>query len=45
MNQNLLELCNVSVEYAVQNGFLSAVDSVSFSIREGEIFAVVGESG
>jgi oligopeptide/dipeptide ABC transporter ATP-binding protein len=41
----LLKLDNLSVEYRVRGGYLSAVKNVSLSIGSGEIFAVVGESG
>lgn len=45
MNTELLKLKNLSVDYKVKGGYLSAVKDVSFSINKGEIFAVVGESG
>ena len=41
----LLKLDRLSVEYRVRGGYLYAVKDVSLSIGEGEIFAVVGESG
>lgn len=41
----LLKLDRLSVEYRVRGGYLSAVKDVSLSIGEGEIFALVGESG
>jgi oligopeptide/dipeptide ABC transporter ATP-binding protein len=41
----LLKLDRLSVEYKVRGGYLSAVKDISLSVREGEIFAVVGESG
>ncbi len=42
---NLLEVKNLSVEYKMKEGYLSAVNNVSFNIQEGEVFALVGESG
>ncbi|HPX70905.1 MAG TPA: ABC transporter ATP-binding protein [Bacillota bacterium] len=41
----ILKVRDLSVDYKVQNGYLSAVNDVSFSIDEGQIFALVGESG
>lgn len=46
----MLELNSVSKRFAVRSGLLSrdeltAVDSVSFTIREGETLGLVGESG
>ena len=43
--ENLLRIRNLSVDYKVKEGYLSAVHGVSFDIRKGEIFAIVGESG
>lgn len=45
MNDELLRLENVSINYKVRGGYLSAVKDVSFHVNCGEIFAVVGESG
>ncbi len=48
----LLEVIDLTVDYRLSGGFLGvgaksfrAVDGVSFSIAEGEIFGLVGESG
>lgn len=41
----LLEIKDLSVDYKVKGGYLSAVNEVSFTIGKGEIFAIVGESG
>lgn len=41
----LLEVKNLSVEYRIGEKRLSAVDDVSFSIEEGQVFVLVGESG
>lgn len=43
--EKLLQIRNLSVDYKVKNGYLSAVHNVSFDICRGEIFAIVGESG
>ena len=41
----LLELRHVRIELPTRRGTLVAVDDVSFSIGEGEVLGVVGESG
>jgi peptide/nickel transport system ATP-binding protein len=41
----LLEVKHLSVEFPSRRGALVAVDDVSFSIDEGEVLGVVGESG
>ncbi|MEG0773239.1 dipeptide ABC transporter ATP-binding protein [Clostridium sp.] len=41
----LLEVKNLKKYFEVSNGLLSAVDNVSFSIKEGETLGIVGESG
>ena len=45
MSEALLELKNLSIDYRVQEGYLSAVNDLSLTIRKGEFFALVGESG
>lgn len=45
MSEELLKLQNLSVDYRVKDGYLSAVKDVSLTINKGEIFAIVGESG
>jgi peptide/nickel transport system ATP-binding protein len=41
----VLEARNLSVEFALPKTRLRAVDDVSLSVREGDIYALVGESG
>ncbi|GAB6146846.1 ATP-binding cassette domain-containing protein [Desulfocicer niacini] len=41
----LLEIKNISKSFVSKNSKITAVDSVSFTIREGETYALVGESG
>ena len=43
--QQLLEVRNLSVAYRQGGGWSRAVDDVSFSLRPGEVFGLVGESG
>jgi dipeptide transport system ATP-binding protein len=41
----LLEIENLSVEFATTSGAFRAVDNVSMSVDVGEVLAIVGESG
>ncbi len=41
----LIEVNNLKKYFAVPNGYLHAVDDVSFTINEGETIGIVGESG
>ncbi len=41
----LLEIANLTVEFATATGSLRAVDGVNLSVDEREIVAIVGESG
>lgn len=41
----LLEVDDLVVEFATENGRVRAVDTISLSIRPGEIVGLVGESG
>lgn len=43
--EKLLELRDLSINYLVKDGALSAVHQLNFDIHRGEIFALVGESG
>jgi len=45
MTETLLEIKNLSVDFATPGGAVRAVDDVSFDIRRGETMALVGESG
>jgi oligopeptide/dipeptide ABC transporter ATP-binding protein len=41
----LLEIDDLRVSFATEDGVVKAVDGVSFSIDSGEVVAIVGESG
>lgn len=45
MSENLLEVRNLKKHFNVRNGLLKAVDGISFAIKRGETFGMVGESG
>jgi oligopeptide transport system ATP-binding protein len=44
-NHPLLEVRNLKVHFPVKEGFVKAVDDVSFQVEAGETLGVVGESG
>jgi peptide/nickel transport system ATP-binding protein len=41
----VLEVSDLSVEYALDRGVIRAVDDVSFTVSRGEFLGIVGESG
>jgi peptide/nickel transport system ATP-binding protein/oligopeptide transport system ATP-binding protein len=41
----LLEVADLRVSFATEDGVVRAVDGVSFTVREHEVLAIVGESG
>lgn len=43
--QKLLDIKNLTIVFNTDDGPLTAVDNVSFSIRPGEVVGLVGESG
>ncbi len=45
MTDNILEIRNLKVNFKTGEKNLPAVDDVSFDIKKGEVFALVGESG
>ncbi|MCJ8007520.1 ABC transporter ATP-binding protein [Lederbergia wuyishanensis] len=45
MEENLVEIRNLSVEFKLKRGTIRAVDNVSLDIPKGKVTALVGESG
>lgn len=45
MNEKTITINNLSTSIATDTGIVRAVENVSFSIKKGEIFGLVGESG
>jgi ABC-type glutathione transport system ATPase component len=45
VNEPLLSVENLTISFATSAGRFTAVDDLSFAIANGEIFALVGESG
>ncbi|SOC21956.1 ABC transporter ATP-binding protein [Stappia indica] len=43
--QPLLSVKDLRVEFPTRRGVLTAIDGISFNLREGEVLGVVGESG
>jgi peptide/nickel transport system ATP-binding protein len=42
---NLLEVNNLQTQFPTRAGIVKAVNDVSFSLKEGELLGLVGESG
>ena len=42
---NILEVKNLNMSYKTIDGEVEAVKDVSFTLKEGESFGIVGESG
>lgn len=44
-NQCLLSVQNLQTSFSTEEGFVTAVDDITFEVRKGETIGVVGESG
>ena len=42
---NILEISNLSINFATRDGSFKAVDDISFNIESNKTMALVGESG
>lgn len=45
MKNVLLDVVDLSIEFFTKYGWVRAVNQLSFQVRDGEIFGIVGESG
>lgn len=45
MTRDLLRVRDLSTRFFTEDGQVNAVESVNFTVRDGEVFGIVGESG
>src|SRR3954470_3621169 len=44
-NRPVLSVAEMSVQFKLPQGWITAADRVSFDLRQGEVVGIVGESG
>jgi len=44
-NRSILSVADLAVQFKLPQGWITAVDCVSFDLKQGEIVGIVGESG
>ena len=45
MNENLLEIRNLAVEYKTDDAIIYAVNNINLTVKKGETIGIVGETG
>jgi len=45
MNDSVLDVCNLSVQFQTDEKVIQAVDQITFSVKRGQTLGIVGESG